>query len=99
MSAVIVLDDEFVERIAREIHTRALQFPTSCAADILPLYFQTVVQAVAATIDLDFPDFDASLWAALGRYKSTHSSHFTRRRSNPGRASLMQFFHERKKSA
>ena len=91
MSAIL-LDDDLVAAISQAVHQRALQFPQSVAADILPLHFQEVIQGVAASIDLEFPDHDAALWAALGRWKASNPKHFTRRRSNPSRISMSHFF-------
>ncbi len=81
MSEVVVVDDELRDEIARAIHERAIQFPNSIAADILPEHFVEVVEGVAGIIDLSH-GFDTGLWAALGKWKSARNSHqFVRRRS------------------
>ena len=95
MSAVIVLDDGLVAAIENEIRQRAFQFPQSAAADILPEAFPDVVRGVAATINLDFEDRDAALWAALGRWKVKNPKQFIRRRPTPGRLAMAQFFEKK----
>jgi hypothetical protein len=84
MSAV-VLSDDLVAEIAREIHERAIRFPNSVAGDVLPERFNAVAAGVASLIDLEFPDRDAAIWAALGKWKHNHGGDFIRRRQHPNR--------------
>ncbi len=81
MSEVVIVADELRDEIARAIHERAIQFPNSIAADILPEHFNEVVEGVAGIIDLSY-DLDTALWAALGKWKAArHSYQFIHRPS------------------
>lgn len=81
MSAVIEIAPELRDEIARAIHERAIKFPNSICGDVRPERFDAVVAGVCGLIDLDFPDRDAALWAAMGKYKNHHGSDFIRRRN------------------
>lgn len=85
MSGVIVVDDLLRARVMKELSQMAREYPrSSLAAEVLPAYFDAVVDGVSQVIDLDASDdFEISLIVALQKWRSRNAAHFVRQKKNP----------------
>lgn len=69
MSAVIVLDEELVAKVARTLAEMAVRFPRSIARAVRGEFFDEVVEETARILDTSFPDFESALIAAASKVR------------------------------
>jgi len=90
MRGVVIVSEELRAQIARDLTEMAVTHRESLAARIRADHFESVVDAVARDIRLEFPDQEAALIASLSRCRVSLPEAFIRRRSRPGAFSIFR---------
>jgi hypothetical protein len=85
MSAVVILDEDLIAKVAHALSEMSVAYPRSIARCIRGEFFDAVVEETARILDTTFPDFESALIAAASKVREKilpHAFHPMRMRTN-----------------